>query len=448
MRPTTWYSARHAYLPTGFTTDVRIQVRAGRIAAVAPRTRPGPDDVALPGLVVPGFANTHSHAFHRALRGRTHLSADGTPGTFWTWRKQMYALAGRLDPDRYFALARATFAEMALAGVTSVGEFHYVHHAPGGQPYEDPNAMGLALAAAAVEAGIRLTLLDACYLAGGLGPDGTLPLAPEQRRFSDGTAQAWAARVDRLADADDLRVGAAIHSVRAVPRDDVGTVVAASTGRPLHVHVSEQRAENEQCVAAYGVTPSALLADAGALGSTTTAVHATHLSADDVRLLGSTGTSISMCPTTERDLGDGIGPAAALRDAGCRVVLGSDQHAVIDLLEEARGLEMDERLASGRRGRFAPADLLAALTADGQRSLGWADAGELAPGRRADLVAIRLDSPRTAGTDPAQAVLAATAADVDTVLVDGRTVVAGGRHHLGDVGALLGAAIDAAWAAA
>lgn len=449
MKPAarTWYSARHAYLPAGFATDVRIEVQDGRIADVQERTPPGSDDLVLPGLVVPGFANTHSHAFHRALRGRTQLSVDGTPGTFWTWREQMYALAARLDPERYFALARATFAEMALAGVSSVGEFHYVHHAVDGRPYDDPNAMGVALAAAAREAGIRLTLLDACYLTGGLSPAGSLPLTREQRRFSDGSAEAWADRVGQLADGDGFRVGAAVHSVRAVPRAAIGTVVAGATGRPLHVHLSEQPAENEQCLAAYGVTPSALLADAGALGPATTAVHATHLTMDDVRLLGSTGTSISMCPTTERDLGDGIGPAAALRDAGCRVVLGSDENAVIDLLEEARGLEMDERLASGRRGRFGPAELLAALTVDGHRSLGW-DAGELVPGRRADLVAVRLDSPRTAGTDPAQALLAATAADIDTVLVDGRAVVTGGRHHLGDVGALLGAAIDAAWAVA
>jgi len=205
-----WYSANHAYLPGGVAADVRIEVADGRIAAVE-RGAAQPDDVRLPGLVMPGFANTHSHAFHRALRGRTHESPEGAPGTFWTWRGQMYDLASRLDPDNYFALARATYAEMALAGVTSVGEFHYLHHAPGGRPYADPNAMGSALAAAAADAGIRLTLLDTCYLSGGLSVAGPLPLEPLQLRFTDGTATAWADRVRLLRDGESFRVGAAVH---------------------------------------------------------------------------------------------------------------------------------------------------------------------------------------------------------------------------------------------
>lgn len=440
----TWYSANHAFLPGGVATEVRIHVVDGRIAAIE-RGAARPDDLRLPGLVMPGFANTHSHAFHRALRGRTHESPGGAPGTFWTWRKRMYDLSGRLDPDNYLALARATYAEMALAGVTSVGEFHYLHHAPGGRPYADPNAMGGALAAAAADAGIRLTLLDTCYLAGGLSAAGPLPLEPSQQRFTDGTANAWADRVSLLQDGESLRVGAAIHSVRAVPRDQLPTVVAAARERPLHVHLSEQPSENEQCVAAYARTPTQLLDDCGALAPATTAVHATHLTREDIVRLGATRTSVSMCPTTERDLADGIGPARALRDAGCPVVLGSDQHVLIDMLEEARALEMDERLASQQRGRFCPADLVSALTVDGQRSIGWPDAGELTPGRRADLVALRLDSPRTAGADPAEAVLAASAADIDTVLVDGRVVVSGGHHRLGDVGVLLSDAIGALW---
>jgi formiminoglutamate deiminase len=436
----TWYAASHAFLPDGVAADVRIRVAEGRIAAIE-RGTPQPSDVRLPGLVLPGFANTHSHAFHRALRGRTHESPDDTPGTFWTWRRQMYDLSERLDPDSYFALARATYAEMALAGVTSVGEFHYLHHARGGRPYDDPNAMGTALAAAAADAGVRLTLLDACYLANGLATDGPLPLEPAQLRFSDGGAEAWAERVSQLRESKGLRIGAAIHSVRAVPRAQLPIVVAAARARPLHVHLSEQPSENEQCLAAYGRTPTQVLDDCGALGPATTAVHATHLIDTDVAALGRTRTAVSMCPTTERDLADGIGPARALRDAGCPVVLGTDQHALIDMLEEARALEMDERLATGERGRFRPVELVAALTVDGHRSIGWPDAGELAPGRRADLVALRLDSPRTAGADPAQAVLAASAADVNTVLVDGRVVVSEGHHRLGDIGALLGDAL-------
>ncbi|MFN2518948.1 MAG: formimidoylglutamate deiminase [Jatrophihabitantaceae bacterium] len=435
------YFAPHAWLPTGLARDVRITVSDGRFSTVEPGQCARSGDRTLDGLTMPGFANTHSHAFHRALRGRTH--DDG--GTFWTWRERMYAVAALLDPDSYLALARATYAEMALAGVSSVGEFHYLHHAPGGARYADPNAMGHALVQAAGQAGIRLTLLDTCYLAGGLGPTGPAPLSARQARFGDGDADSWAGRMATLEPAPHLRIGAAIHSVRTVPREQLPTVVAAAHGKPLHVHVSEQPAENDQCEQAYGVTPTRLLADAGALGPLTSAVHATHLCAKDIAELGGSRTFASMCPTTERDLADGIGPARALRDAGSPITLGSDQHAVIDLLEEARGLEMNERLASLRRGRFGVDELVAALTADGQRSLGWTDAGYLEAGARADLTTLRLDTPRTAGVEARQAILAATASDVDTVIVDGRVVVDAGRHVFGDVGRLLAAAITPLW---
>ena len=203
----------------------------------------------LAGVVLPGFADVHGHAFHRALRGRTH--ADG--GTFWSWREAMYAVAARLDPDSYLELARTTYTELARAGVSTVGEFHYLHHGPGGVPYQDPNAMAEALRQAATDAGVRLTLLDTCYLAGGLSADGYLPLEGVQRRFGDRDAEAWAARVADLAPSDGMRVGAAVHSVRAVPADALSTV--AGTAGPLHVHLSEQPAENEACLAYHGRTP-------------------------------------------------------------------------------------------------------------------------------------------------------------------------------------------------
>jgi formiminoglutamate deiminase len=425
-----WF-APYALLPTGAARDVLLEEDAGRFTEVRAGVEPG-NATRLPGIVLPGFANCHSHAFHRALRGRTH---DGG-GTFWTWRQRMYAVADRLDPDTYLALARATYAEMALAGITSVGEFHYLHHGAGGRAYDDPNAMAAALAEAAAAAGIRLTLLDTCYLAAGMSGEA---LDPTQRRFSDGTAAAWAARFGVLHDTDRMRIGAAIHSVRAVPRDQMATVVGAAGDRPLHVHLSEQPAENEACLARYGCTPTQLLAAEGALGTTTTAVHATHLSSTDAELLGSARVTACICPTTERDLADGIGPTSQLRAEGAALSLGSDQNAVIDMFEEARGLEMDERLASLRRGNFGPEQLLATMTA--HESLGWADAGRLEAGARADLVAVRLDTVRTAGIDPAQVVLAATAADVDTVVVDGRAVVAGGVHRLGDVAQLLSSAL-------
>ena len=432
-----WF-AGHALLPSGLARDVVFEAEGGRFTRVAAGAAPG-GARRLPGVVLPGFANAHSHAFHRALRGRTQ--ANG--GTFWTWREAMYQVAARLDPDSYLALARAAYAEMALAGVTTVGEFHYLHHAPGGVRYADPNAMGEALRQAAADAGVRLTLLDTCYLAGGLGAAGHTPLAGPQLRFGDGDAEAWAARVASLKPSHGMTVGAAIHSVRAVPRDQLGTVVAAAAGRPLHVHVSEQPAENEACLARYGITPTGLLEGAGALGPLTTAVHATHLTVADVSAHGAAGTTACFCPTTERDLADGIGPARALRDAGAALSLGSDQQAVTDLIEEARGLEMNERLASGQRGRFTPGELLGALTA--HASLGWPDAGRLAAGAAADLVTVRLDTVRTAGSDPGQVLFAATAADVDTVITGGEVIVSGGRHRLGDVGRLLGTAIGALW---
>jgi formiminoglutamate deiminase len=432
------YFAEHAALPSGPARDVLFEVEDGRFTQVSPNTPPA-DARQLPGVVLPGFANGHSHAFHRALRGRTH----GGGGTFWTWREGMYALAERLEPDSYLALARATYAEMALAGITGVGEFHYLHHAPGGARYRDENAMAEALRQAAADAGIRLTLLDTCYLTGGLDGSGHTPLAGPQLRFGDGDVQRWAERLAELRPSGGMAVGAAIHSVRAVPAAELPVVAAAAAGRPLHVHLSEQPAENEASLQFYGCTPTEVLDGAGVLGPASTAVHATHLTDSDMATLGRTGTTACFCPTTERDLADGIGPARRLRDAGCRLSLGSDQHAVIDLFEEARALELDERLDSLRRGRFRLDELLAAAT--NHRSIGWPDAGGLSAGARADLGAVRLDTPRTAGIDPAQVLLTASAADIDTVIVDGRAVVDGGRHHLGDVGELLREAISPLW---
>jgi formiminoglutamate deiminase len=442
----TAYWAQQAWLPEGVRERVRVAVdEAGTIASVRPDSTPEDGDRRLPGVLLPGFANAHSHAFHRALRGRTH--GDPSGGSFWTWRERMYAVAGRLDPDSYLALARATYAEMALAGVTAVGEFHYLHHAPDGRRYSEPNIMAEALRQAAAEAGIRLTLLDTCYLAGGLTADGHTPLEGVQRRFGDGDVDGWADRVAGLKPSAGMRIGAAVHSVRAVPRAQLAAVGAGAgeDGRPLHVHLSEQTGENEACQAFYDLTPTTLLAAEGLLGPRTTAVHATHLSVDDIRQLGSTATTACFCPTTERDLADGIGPARALFEAGAALSLGSDQHAVIDLLEEARALELHERLDSHRRGRFTQNDLVDALTWRGHASIGWPDAGRIAAGGPADLVAVRLDSVRTSGSRADQVIMAAGSADVDTVLVGGREVVSGGEHVLGDVGALLSAAISPLW---
>ena len=439
----TTFRCEFALVEGQLATNVDITVdESGRIASVSPHSADIRDElIELPGVVLPGFANAHSHAFHRALRGRTH----GGGGTFWTWRDRMYRLAAALTPDSYYALARATYGEMALAGVTCVGEFHYVHHAPDGSSYDDPNAMGEALRSAARDAGVRLTLLDTCYLAGGLGPEGPLPLRPDQIRFTDGDSQRWADRVSLLRDDSTTHIGAAVHSVRAVPRDDIATVARWTADRPLHVHLSEQVDENTDCQRAYGMSPTEVLEQAGALSPRTTAVHATHLSPSDIALLGSSRTSSCFCPTTERDLADGIGPATELAEAGSPLCLGSDQHAVIDLIEEARALEMHERLVHHERGRIQHVDLMSALTVDGHDALGWPDAGRLSPGMRADLVAVRLDTVRTAGSDPEQILLSAFAADIDTVVVDGAVSVSGGRHRSMDVAAELGSSIAQIW---
>ncbi len=419
---------------------VLIEVEGDRIGSVQ-LGRPGPPVGAqtLPGLVLPGLVNAHSHAFQRALRGRT----EGSAGSFWTWREQMYALASTLDPEGCFALARATFGEMVLAGITLVGEFHYLHHGRGGVPYADANEMARSVLAAAAEAGVRLTLIDACYLEGGIGrpPEGA------QRRFCDRDVEAWAGRVEALRGSGTARIGAAIHSVRAVPPAAVRVVAgwAAARGLPLHAHVSEQPVENEACRAAYGRTPTQLLAEAGALTGTFTAVHATHLEPADLTRLGAAGSTACFCPTTERDLADGIGPALALRDAGCRLSLGSDSNAFIDLFEEARAVELDERLASNRRGGLRPSTLLRAATAGGAESLGWPETGRIAAGALADLAVVGLDSVRLAGTDAAHALdavtFAAAAADVRAVMVGGRWIVRDGRHAGFDVPLALAEAV-------
>lgn len=428
----------YAQLPTGMATRVRLEVADGRFAAVETGGAPEPGDRRLAGVALPGFANGHSHAFHRALRGRT----QGDGGTFWTWRQQMYAVADRLDPDRYFRLARAVFAEMMLAGMTAVGEFHYLHHDRHGRPYADPNVMNAALAAAAGEAGIRLTLLDVCYLSGGLRSTGHLPLEPVQERFSDGDVDHWAERTAGWRPPTGVVVGAAIHSVRAVPEKDLIRFGELGLSGPLHVHLSEQPAENEAVGGFYGCTPAELLDRHGLLGAGTTAVHATHLTREDRLRLGRTGTTVCFCPTTERDLADGIGPARDLLDAGSPLSLGSDSHAVIDTFEEIRGLESHERLRTHQRGRFRPEDLVMAASPAGYRSLGRPDGGRLAPGALADFLVVDLDSVRTAGSRPDQLIYSATRDDIRDVVVGGTTVVRSGEHRLGPVAPLLTEALS------
>jgi formiminoglutamate deiminase len=420
----TAYWADRALLPDGVATGVVLECDAdGTIASVRPAVPRAPTHATtLGGLVIPGLVDTHSHAFHRALRGR----AGGDD--FWAWRSGMYDLVERLDPDMLLALATAAFAELALAGVTTVHEFHYLHHPPG---------MDDAICEAARLAGVRLVLLDTCYLRAGFDQP---VLDGVQRRFTDGDVERWAARADSVAAANpDVVVGAAIHSVRAVDPSSMAAVAewARAGHMAIHLHLSEQRAENDACLAATGRTPAQLVHDCGVLAPSTTAVHCTHMTGEDIALLGASGTTACLCPTTERDLADGVGPAASLRDAGCELRLGTDSHAVVDLFEEARAVELDERLVTGRRGQHPPAALLAAATGG----------AALQPGAPADLCAVRLDGARLAGIDPdapvPMLVAAATAADVSDVVAGGRHVVRAGRHASLDVAAELRAAINA-----
>ncbi|MGH2753865.1 MAG: formimidoylglutamate deiminase [Actinomycetota bacterium] len=427
---------------TSVFSDVLIETGGGEFARVTPGAPAPTDAVRLPGLTLPGLANTHSHVFHRAIRGQ----AQSGVADFWAWRDTMFRVAAQLDPDSLYRLARATYAEMALAGITSVGEFHYLHHDRGGKPYRDANAMGEAVVRAANDAGIRITLLDACYLQADIVG---APLQGVRQRFDDGSFEGWAQRVQALAPGPLTKIGAAIHSVRAVPRHALRPIYefADDRGLPLHLHLSEQTAENEECLAAHGLTPTQVMDAEGVWSEQTTAVHATHLTDIDIEILGSTGTTISMCCTTERDLADGIGPAVRLARAGSPLCVGSDAHVVIDLFEEARAIELDERLISGRRGHFRVEELLDALTSAGSASIGW-QGGRIAPGGPADLVTIALDTPRTAGARVgdvlSHVVFAATDADVTTVVVAGEPIVEEGRHRLiENVGGELEAAIAA-----
>jgi formiminoglutamate deiminase len=380
---------------------VVIEIEGGEIASV------GSGIGAPPAGVIPGLANAHSHAFQRALRGRTEGATRD--GSFWTWREQMYALAERLtDPETMRRLARATFGEMALAGITLVGEFDYVHHSS-------------AMIEAAREAGIRMTLLDACYLEGGLPS------------FRDRDAGAWAERVGAIEAGDGVRIGAAIHSVRAVDPRSAAAVArfAAERGWVVHAHVSEQVRENEECVARYGATPTGVMAAAGAVSDRFTAVHATHMTDEDAAALLDAGAFVCMCPTTERDLADGIGTVPG------RLTLGSDSQSVIDLFEEARAVELDQRLATGIRGRWSAAELLTGATANGYESLGWPGGGVIRRGAPADLVAVRRTGVRLAGAPASDAlpalVFAGTAPDVSDVVVGGRVIVRDGTHVSVDV---------------
>ena len=420
-------SAGYGDVASDSVAGLLITVVDGRIADMKAGVECPSDATRLPGLTIPALANVHSHAFHRGMRGRTQSGR----GSFWTWRDTMFDVARRLDPDRYYDLAKAVYSEMALAGVGVVGEFHYVHHRPGGAHYDSPNAMSEALVSAATEVGIRITMLDTLYLHGGLDRNGYFALRQEQERFSDRSAVEWVDRRSKwsLPEHALVRPGAAVHSIRAVDPMSMVQVQnwALEHDAPLHVHVSEQPDENKVCSDYHQATPAEVLHRHDLLAPNVTLIHGTHLTDSDVQLVGDAHSTVCFCPTTERDLADGIGPSTALIEAGAQICLGSDSHAVIDLFEEARALELNERLSLLQRGNHRVSDLLVMATSTGYRSLGWGDGGRLEVGGLADFTTIDLESSRTAGTPAgAEIVFSATPSDVVNVVVNGETIVAPG----------------------
>jgi formimidoylglutamate deiminase len=417
-----------------------LTVVGGVVSAVG-APAPGAELVRLAGTaLLPGLVSAHGHAFQRAIRGRTAWRPPGR-SDFWSWREAMYAAAARLEPDDLHAVARLLFLELALAGATTVGEFHYLHRDPDGRPYADPDALASAVVAAAREVGLRVVLLRASYARAGFAGG----VEEAQRRFVEASPDEAVLAVERLAAVhrnDPLvSFGLAPHSVRACPEPWLASLAreADRLALPLHVHVAEQPREVEACRAEHGVSPVALLARCGALGPRTTAVHAIHLEGDDAAALGGAGVTVCACPTTERDLGDGIVPADRLLAAGVRLALGVDSCVEVDLLAEARALEGHLRLLRGERGVLAPERggrdalarrLLGFATSGGMASLGLAG-GALAPGDPADFLVVRLDDPSIAGASIEDllplVVFSMARTAVRDVFVAGAPVVADGR---------------------
>lgn len=414
----------------------------GLIAGAVPAAE-APHATRLAGqALLPGLVNAHSHAFQRLIRGRTEFVAAGhASDDFWSWREAMYQAATSLSPEELYVASRQAFLEMALAGITSVGEFHYLHHAPDGSPYADRQELAHQVIRAAREVGLRICLLRVAYARSGyqVAPN------PRQRRFIDGQPedalhsvkalqQAWAA--DPL-----VSVGLAPHSVRAVPR---AWLEAFDTfrGGPLHMHVAEQPAEVRACQAEHDCTPVQLLEQVGLLREGFTAVHAIHISLEDIARLAKGRAAVCACPSTERNLGDGVVPADDYVREGVPLCLGTDSQASIDLLDEARQLEGHLRLVHQRRAVLDPRQgrpeglarrLLHMATTEGARSLGLR-VGELKPGAPADFFTVDLEHLALAGASRdsllASLLVGGAPAGIKEVFVAGRPVVSNGQHPL------------------
>lgn len=371
-------------------------------------------------VIVPGLVNAHSHSFQRAIRGRTEHKTGANRDTFWTWREAMYRAANRLSPDDVYDVARMAFLEMALTGITTVREFHYLHNAPVGSRYEDPNLLAKQVIRAADEVGLRIVLLRTAYARAGFEK----PPNPLQARFITPSLDTFLSDTERLCESGMAPIAIAPHSIRALPLDYVRELAMYARSKDMQVdmHVAEQPAEIEACLAEHGQRPVELLHDNGVLDSRFTAVHAIHITEGEINLLGAARSTICACPTTERNLGDGPVPADRLMEAEVRICLGSDSNAQIGMLEDARSLEYHLRMSKLERAVLPPEKLLDAATGSGLVS------------HPSDFFTLDVNDPSLAGVDEetlvAQIVFSAERTAVRDVFVNGRMIVQDGRHPL------------------
>ena len=414
----------------------------GKIVDIVEASK-APDAVKLKRrALLPGMVNAHSHAFQRIIRGRTEHRSQHTTDSFWTWREQMYAAANRLGPEEIYAASRLAFLEMALTGITAVGEFHYIHHTPDGSSYDDPNLLAREVIRAARDVGIRIALLRVAYARAGFETEPN----PQQLRFIEASPDIYLKHLEQLLDAPELKdefawAGVAPHSVRAVPLDYLKTIIAFAKDHdlPTHMHVAEQPAEVSACIKEYGRSPVALLDTEGLLSKRFTAVHAIHVTPKAINAIAQAGAIVCACPTTERNLGDGVVPVDSYFEAGVRVSLGSDSQIQIDLLEDARELEYHLRLQKTARNVLAPADdtsssalarrLFDCATVNGAESIGF-NGGKLERGAPADFFTVDLDDLSIAGCAVedllANIVFSLSKTAVRDVVVGGKQIVSKG----------------------
>lgn len=426
-----WFA--QALLPSGWASDVRIGLEDGRIAAIETGVAPAPDD-ARHATAVPGLPNLHSHAFQRLMAGLAEARTGPDGDDFWSWRDLMYRLVGAITPDDLAAIAAMAFVEMLEAGYTRVGEFHYLHHQPSGAPYDQPGAMAAALAEAAGDTGIALTLLPVFYAHAGFG--GQPPHAGQRRFLNDVDSFARLRDDSRraLSDLPDAVVGVAPHSLRAVTPEQLAALVGIAGRDPIHIHIAEQTKEVDDCLAWSGRRPVEWLYDAHSVDAQWCLVHATHVDPREGSQIAASGAIVGLCPVTEANLGDGIFPAADFLAAGGRFGVGTDSNVRIDAAEELRLLEYGQRLSRRQRNVLAAGDrsngrtLFDAAFAGGAVALG-AEAS-LGVGAAADIVGLAVDP--LGADDRALDRWIFGNRRVDAVWRAGVKVVSDGIHHRRD----------------